>query len=87
MRRRSREKVLLSMMKPGEKGEVASFLHAGEPVMRRLAVLGFLPGEIFTLERRRPDYLIRFGYTRLAMNGRVAAKIMAYKIAGTSVKR
>jgi Fe2+ transport system protein FeoA len=35
-------------MIPGQKGEVASFLHPDQPAMRRLAVLGFLPGEIFS---------------------------------------
>jgi Fe2+ transport system protein FeoA len=75
------EKILLTRMKAGQAGRVVSFMHPDWPAMRRLAVLGFLPGEEFLLERCRPDYLIRFGYTRLAMNRRVAREILVHKMA------
>lgn len=80
MRRKAAEKLLLAAMKPGDQGEVLSFLHPEYPAMRRLAALGFLPGEKFTLERCRPDYLIRFGYTRLAMNQMLAREILVCKM-------
>lgn len=82
-----REPVLLHRMKPGQRGEVVSFSEPGDPAIRRLVVLGFLPGEIFILEQSRPDYLIRFGYTRIAVNKRVAGMILVNKLAGTMVKR
>jgi Fe2+ transport system protein FeoA len=74
-------------MKPGQKGLVASFLRPGQPFMQRLAVIGFLPGEVFTVERCHPDYLIRFGYTRLAINRRVAQSILVYKMTVPYVNR
>lgn len=80
MRRRA-ERVLLSSLKPGQSGRVVSYLHPEQPAMRRLAVLGFLPGEFFTLELCRPDYLIRFGYTRVAINKKIARNILVYKMA------
>lgn len=80
MRIKANEKVLLAVMKPGDQGEVLSFLHPEYPAMRRLAALGFLPGEKFILERCCPDYLIRFGYTRLAMNRILAREILVCKM-------
>lgn len=80
MRTKANEKVLLAVMKPGDQGEVLSFLHPEYPAMRRLAALGFLPGERFILERCRPGYLIRFGYTRLAMNRVLAREILVCKM-------
>jgi Fe2+ transport system protein FeoA len=80
MQRKAVEKLLLDALKPGDQGEVVSFLHPEYPAMRRLAALGFLPGEKFILERCRPDYLIRFGYTRLAMNKRLAREILVCKM-------
>lgn len=80
MLRKKREKVMLDRMLPGQKGQVVSFLYPEHPAMKRLAVLGFIPGEIFTLERRRPEYLIRYGYTILAINKRIARWIMVHKM-------
>ena len=76
MREKNATKILLAAMKPGDRGEVLSFLHPEQPAMRRLASLGFLPGEKFTLERRSPDYVIRFEYTRLAINRKLAREIL-----------
>lgn len=87
IRKPVRKLTLLHRMKPGQKGEVASFSEPGDPAIRRLMVLGFLPGEIFILERSRPDYLIRFGYTRIAINKRVAGMILVNKLTGTMVNR
>lgn len=81
-RGRCRELLLLRWMKPGQRGRVYSFAESNEPVIRRLVVLGFLPGEDFVLERNRPDYLIRFGYTRIAINRGVAGKILVRILAG-----
>ncbi|HOL18357.1 MAG TPA: FeoA family protein [Bacillota bacterium] len=78
MKGRPAEKMLLAAMKPGQLGEVISFLHPETPAIQRLAALGFLPGEKFKLERCRPDYLIRFGYTRLAINRRLAREVLVY---------
>ncbi|MEW5784326.1 MAG: FeoA family protein [Bacillota bacterium] len=75
-----RAKILLAVMKPGDKGRVAAYLHPEQSATRRLAALGFLPGEMFLLERRRPDFLIRFGYTRVAINRTLARQIMVYKM-------
>jgi Fe2+ transport system protein FeoA len=80
MRQKPVDKQLLAVMRPGEQGEVISFLHPEYPAMRRLASLGFLPGEKFILERCSPDYLIRYGYTRLAMNRRLAREILVCKM-------
>ncbi len=80
MKRRSAEKMLLAAMKPGQIGEVISFLHPETPAVHRLAALGFLPGEKFIVERCRPDYLIRFGYTRLAINRKLAREILVYLV-------
>lgn len=87
IRRTARELILLHHMRPGQSGEVASFLEPGQPVVRRLVVLGFLPGEKFILERCQPDYLIRFGWTRVAINRRVARGILVQKLPRTMINR
>jgi len=74
------DKRVLAALKPGDQGEVISFLNPADPAIHRLVSLGFLPGEKFILERRRPGYLIRFGYTRLAMDRRLAMAILVYKV-------
>lgn len=77
----------LAMMKPNQTGSVSAFLHPEEPAARRLAVLGFLPGEIFVLERIRPEFLIRYGYTRIAINRRLASKIIVNILTLTRLNR
>ncbi len=84
---RKRDLILLSHMKPGRGGEVVSFIEPDEPAVHRLIVLGFLPGERFILERRQPDYLIRFGWTRVAINKRVAGGILIQILPGTMTNR
>lgn len=80
LRVKTGKKQLLATMSPGDRGEVISFFHSGSTAVRRLASIGFLPGEKFILERCWPDYLIRFGYTRLAMNRTLAREIMVYNM-------
>ncbi len=87
IRKTVRELVLLHHMRPGQAGEVASFLEPGQPAVRRLMVFGFLPGEKFILERCQPDYLIRFGWTRVAINKRIACGILVQKLARTMINR
>jgi Fe2+ transport system protein FeoA len=77
----------LAAMKQGEQGELVSFLHPEHQAMLRLISLGFLPGEIFTLERRSPDYLIRFGYTRIAISRSLAWEILVHKVKVPSICR
>jgi len=81
------QKQLLAAMKSGEQGEVVSFLHPEHRAALRLISLGFLPGEKFTLERRSPDYLIRFGYTRIAISRSLAWEILVYKMKVPSIYR
>lgn len=79
----SGRRVLLSEMRPGERGRVAALLRSRNPAARRLMVLGFLPGEIFILERNSPEFLIRYGFTCLAMNRRAARGILVEILAGS----
>ena len=78
--RRVQGLLLLSHMRRGQTGRVFSYLEPRQPVMRRLLTLGLTPGEKFMLERSQPDYLIRFGWTRIAINERVAREILIQKL-------
>ncbi len=80
-------KSLLTGLKPGEQGRIEALLFSGRPVTRRLISLGLLPGEIITLEQTYPEYLIRFGFTRLALNRKAARLIVVRKIASLTGKR
>ncbi len=77
------KRVLLSEMCPGERGRVAALLRPREAIARRLMVFGFLPGELFTLERCAPEFLVRYGFTRLAMNRRAARGILVEIVPGS----
>ncbi len=87
MKRREQRKSLLTRLKPGDTAVVSSFLRPEQNSFRRLAALGFLPGENFILERNFPCYLIRYGYTRLAINRKTARGIMVYKLEAAFVPR
>lgn len=67
------------MLKPGERGQVAAYLDPQNLTARRLALLGLVPGEFFSVERSLPEILIRFGYTRVAINRKLARQIMIIK--------
>ncbi|HOB87146.1 MAG TPA: FeoA family protein [Bacillota bacterium] len=84
--RQKREAVPLKDLEPGAKGMVADLVFAEPQILRRLTTLGLIPGELVVVEQCRPDYLIRFGYTRLAINRRVAEGIKVYKMAGSPEK-
>jgi len=72
-------RVLLSRLKPGERGQVAVYLDPQNLGARRLALLGLVPGEFFSVERTLPEIIIRFGYTRVAINRKLAQQIMIIK--------
>lgn len=80
-------KSLLTGLKPGEQGKVEALLFPERPVTRRLISLGLLPGEIIVLEQDYPEYLIRFGFTRVALNRKVARMIVVHKLASFPGKR
>ena len=81
MRSEGHGKTLLSDLKPGERCRVNALLFTWRPVMRRLMSIGLLPGEELIVERISPEYLIRFGFTRLAINRTIAREIVVDKMA------
>lgn len=77
----------LSNLKAGERGRINALLFAWRPVMRRLISIGLLPGEELIVERSSPEYLIRFGFTLLAINRTLARDIIVDKMTFTPGNR
>lgn len=66
----------LAELMPGQRGTVLSLDAAQPSDARKLMALGVLPGAEITLERRRPAFVLRTGYTELAMDDTLARAVV-----------
>lgn len=65
----------LSDLDAGERGVVACLEDPAHPRCRKLVGLGLLPGVPVEVLQRRPVYVLRLGYTELALDGELAARV------------
>lgn len=69
------DSVRLSDLDAGERAVVACLEDPGHPRCRKLAGLGLLPGVPVEVLQRRPMYVLRLGYTELALDRELAARV------------
>jgi ferrous iron transport protein A len=65
----------LELMKPGERGIVTSCKTPDETTLKKLISMGITPGVTITLEQCFPSFVIKTGYTRLALDKQIASAI------------
>ncbi len=76
----------LSDLDPGQKAVVHSIETLPPSVYYRLQSLGIYGGSVICIKRKFPDYLFRVGYTLIAMDHALAAKIKVRKLPPSSHK-
>jgi ferrous iron transport protein A len=59
---------LLKLLKPGERGVIASLNTRSEKVLQKLKTMGLKPGRSLTLEQSFPRFIIRVGSDRFALD-------------------
>jgi ferrous iron transport protein A len=67
--------MVLSSLKTGKIGTVASLKTEDEATLRKLMAMGIMPGIPITLEQRFPSYIIKVGRTRTALDRETAQVI------------
>lgn len=67
----------------GQTAVVESLEGASSTTQRRLFSLGFVPGEQLCLEQRTPAYVVRLGWTRVALDRETAERVSVLPDPGT----
>lgn len=62
----------------GQTAVVDSLERTGSTTRRRLLALGLVPGERVVLEQRFPAYVVRVGWTQVALDHDTATMIMVH---------
>jgi DtxR family Mn-dependent transcriptional regulator len=65
----------LSMLQPGESGEIAFLTPRFHRRLDRLSSFGILPGSRLSLHQKTPTYVVRVGETELALEADIASEI------------
>jgi DtxR family Mn-dependent transcriptional regulator len=65
----------LTTLRPGESATVTCLRDPASPRTYKLAALGILPGTRIVLLQRYPAYVFRMGYTEMALDAELAARI------------
>jgi Fe2+ transport system protein FeoA len=65
----------LSDMRPGQAGTVVAIHSEHAARLERLSVLGIVPGFPVTVVQRHPAFVLRVGFTELAVDREVAEEI------------
>jgi Fe2+ transport system protein FeoA len=63
----------LRELKAGQKGKVVGLLGANPTHLQKMMALGVLPGEKVEVLQTFPTYVIRVGYTQMALDRSLAA--------------
>jgi len=78
---RKREKeTRLSELSPGDNATVVSVEKLSPLWGHRLSSMGIYPGARVQLKRKFPEFLLRVGYTQIAINYRVASRITVCRL-------
>lgn len=73
------EPVSLIHLTTGEKVRVLRLLPVDEKELRKLTVFGILPGVEIEILQRYPIYVLRVGYTQVALDDDIAKNIIVTK--------
>lgn len=66
----------LSRLQAGEKAVVVRIATRNPDRLRRLAVLGMMPGARIRLQQRRPAFVVHVGFTEVSVERRVAEDVV-----------
>lgn len=69
------KKTLLTDLKIGNKARIQSIDFGDSSHIRKLTILGIMPGETLTLVQRFPSFVIRVDNTQVAIDRDIASKI------------
>lgn len=69
------DSIPLTLLRPGDSGTVTCLQRPEEASTFKLAALGILPGTRLDLVQRTPGYVFRVGYTELALDAELAARV------------
>lgn len=69
------EKLTIQDLRPGDKIKVFTLCPANKSHLRKLAIFGILPGVEVELLQVKPAYVLRIGYTELALDKEIAESI------------
>ncbi len=69
------ESAPLTTLRPGETATVTCLQDPASARTYKLAALGILPGTRLTLLQRYPVFVLRMGYTELALDAELAARV------------
>lgn len=72
--------VRLSELGEGARAVISCLEAPGDRAGRKLAALGMLPGEDVVLEQTFPAYVVRVGYTELALDRELAAHVRVHPL-------
>lgn len=65
----------LTVLRPGQSATVTCLRDPASPRTYKLAALGILPGTRVELLQRYPVFVLRMGYTELALDAELAARV------------
>lgn len=58
----------LGNMKPGQHGRITGLSHMDAALVHKLMALGVLPGETVVVLQTSPAYVVKIGYTQVALD-------------------
>jgi DtxR family Mn-dependent transcriptional regulator len=70
----------LAELRAGERARIVYVKPRDHERMHRLSALGLYPGEVVTLHRRHPAFVVRCGETEIALDSNVAADIQVSRM-------
>lgn len=77
----------LTQVEASETVEFAGMAPGAEGRGRALAVYGLTPGARFTLQQKRPSYVIRVGETELALDADIARQLLVKRFDSSGAAR
>ena len=70
----------LTQLDAGETVEFVGIAGPNESRRHTLSVYGLVPGALFTLQQKRPAYVVRIGETELALESDIAREILVKRV-------
>jgi len=84
-RNQHKKKDKLSQLKPGDKARIERIEKLPFFLVYRMQSLGIFEGREVYLKRNHPEFLIRVGYTMIAINYHIASKVTVSKLPPSSI--
>jgi len=73
-------------MEVGQSAVVASIEEAPASTIRRLLSLGVMPGESLILEQKSPAFIVRVGWTQVALDHETASEVLVERPDSSAVQ-